>query len=92
MANCKMAFFSLLLLSFVVNSSFSARIVGFWTAGGSQYINMRQTLEELASRGHEVNNTVLTFFTAPSISFLIAVSPGSNKFNFFTLTFKRSVY
>lgn len=49
-----MALFSLLFLSVAVNSAFSARIAGFWTIGGSQYINMKQTLEELATRGHEV--------------------------------------
>ncbi|KAJ7389215.1 UDP-glucuronosyltransferase 1-1 [Desmophyllum pertusum] len=32
----------------------SARIAGFVAIGGSQYINTRNTLEELASRGHEV--------------------------------------
>ena len=50
----KMALFSLILLSLTVNSALSARIAGFWTAGGSQYINMRQIMEELASKGHEV--------------------------------------
>ena len=49
-----MALFSLLMLLLTVNSVLSARIAGFGAVGGSQYINMRQTLEELASRGHEV--------------------------------------
>ncbi|KAL9957662.1 hypothetical protein ACROYT_G034585 [Oculina patagonica] len=53
-----MALFTLLLLSLAVNSAFSARIAGFWTAGGSQYINMRHAMEELASRGHEVTLVV----------------------------------
>ncbi|KAL9957659.1 hypothetical protein ACROYT_G034582 [Oculina patagonica] len=53
-----MALFSLLLLSLAVNSALSARIAGFWTAGGSQYINIRHTMEELASRGHEVTLVV----------------------------------
>ena len=51
-----MALFSLLFLSLAVNSALSARIAGFWTIGGSQYNNMRQILEELVSRGHEVGN------------------------------------
>ena len=49
-----MAFLSLLLLLPAVNSGLSARIAGFHAVGGSQYINTRLTLEELASRGHEV--------------------------------------
>ena len=49
-----MALFSLLLLSVAVCSASSARIAGFMTFGGSQYINMRHVLEELVSRGHEV--------------------------------------
>ncbi|KAL9957653.1 hypothetical protein ACROYT_G034576 [Oculina patagonica] len=43
--------FTLLLAS---NTALSARIAGFCAMGGSQYINTRHTLEELASRGHEV--------------------------------------
>lgn len=43
---------SLLLL--VANSALSARIAGFHMAGGSQYLNTKLVLEELASRGHEV--------------------------------------
>ena len=49
-----MALFSLLLLLLAVRSGSSARIFGFMTLGGSQYINIRHTMEELASRGHEV--------------------------------------
>ncbi|KAL9957656.1 hypothetical protein ACROYT_G034579 [Oculina patagonica] len=45
------SFFTLLL---AVNTALSARIAGFCAIGGSQYINMKHTLEELASRGHEV--------------------------------------
>ncbi|KAL9957658.1 hypothetical protein ACROYT_G034581 [Oculina patagonica] len=44
-------FFTLLL---AINSALSARIAGFCAIGGSHYINTRNTLEELASRGHEV--------------------------------------
>jgi len=44
----------LFLLLQAVNSALSARIVGFHVAGGSRYINLRHTMEELASRGHEV--------------------------------------
>lgn len=50
----EMAFLSLLTLLLVVSSALSARIAGFLTIGGSQYMNMRHTMEELASRGHEV--------------------------------------
>lgn len=50
----EMALFSLLTLLLVVNSALSARIAGFLTIGGSQYMNMRRTMEELAFRGHEV--------------------------------------
>ena len=49
-----MAFLSLLTLLLVVNSTLSTRIAGFLTIGGSQYMNMRHTMGELASRGHEV--------------------------------------
>ncbi|KAL9975928.1 hypothetical protein ACROYT_G013148 [Oculina patagonica] len=41
-------------LLLAVNTTLSARIAAFYTMGGSQYINTRHTLEELASRGHEV--------------------------------------
>lgn len=50
----EMALLSLLTLLLAVNSGLSARIAGFHTIGGSQYMNMRHTMEELASRGHEV--------------------------------------
>ena len=48
------AFLALLALTLEINSAFSARIAGFHTTGGSQYINTRNILEELATRGHEV--------------------------------------
>ena len=50
----EMALLSLLTFLLAVNSALSARIAGFCAIGGSQYINMRHTMEELASRGHEV--------------------------------------
>lgn len=50
----EMALFSLLLILLALNSALSARIAGVCTLGGSQYINMRHALEELACRGHEV--------------------------------------
>lgn len=50
----KMAPFSLLLLLMAANPVLSARIAGFVAIGGSGYINMKHTLEELVSRGHEV--------------------------------------
>lgn len=52
-----------LLLAFLfLNSAFSARIAGFHAIGGSQYINTRNVLEELASRGHEVVLVVASSF------------------------------
>ena len=47
----------LLMLLLAVSSALSARIAGFCAFGGSQYINTRHTLEELANRGHEVHNS-----------------------------------
>ena len=56
--NIKMALMSMLLmLLLAVSSALSARIAGFCAFGGSQYINTRHTLEELANRGHEVHNS-----------------------------------
>ena len=53
-----MALLSLfLMLLLAVSSALSARIAGFCAIGGSQYINTRHTLEELANRGHEVDNS-----------------------------------
>ncbi len=46
--------FTLLL---AINTALSARIAGFCEIGGSAYINTRNTLEELASRGHEVETS-----------------------------------
>jgi len=45
----------LILLALVVSSVSSARIAGFMALGGSQYINMKHIMEELASRGHQVD-------------------------------------
>ena len=47
-----------LLLLLCISSSLSARIAGFHAVGGSQYINIRNTLEELVSRGHEVKKYI----------------------------------
>ena len=47
----------LILLALVVSSVSSARIAGFMALGGSQYINMKHIMEELASRGHQVHNS-----------------------------------
>lgn len=44
----------LFLLMLAASSVSSARIAGFHMIGGSQYINTKLVLEELASRGHEV--------------------------------------
>lgn len=59
----KMALLALSLLSLTVSSVLSARIVGFMALGGSQYINMKHIMEELASRGHQVDkeSVVLIF-------------------------------
>ena len=51
----KMVMLSLLLLLLAINSASSAKIAGFAAVGGSGYINMRNIMEELASRGHEVH-------------------------------------
>jgi len=53
-----MALFSLLSLLVAANHVQSARIAGFVAIGGSGYINMKHTLEELVSRGHEVSMVV----------------------------------
>ena len=47
----------LILLALVVSSVSSARIAAFMALGGSQYINMKNIMEELASRGHQVDNS-----------------------------------
>lgn len=59
----KMALLALSLLSLTVSSVLSARIVGFMALGGSQYINMKHIMEELAFRGHQVDkeSVVLIF-------------------------------
>lgn len=44
----------LYILTLFVSPVLTARIAGFHVVGGSQYMNMRQMLEELYSRGHEV--------------------------------------
>ena len=51
-----MAFMLMLLymLTLFVSPVLTARIAGFHVVGGSQYMNMRQILEELYSRDHEV--------------------------------------
>ena len=47
----------LILLALVASSVSSACIAGFMALGGSQYINMKNIMEELASRGHQVDNS-----------------------------------
>ena len=42
------------LMLLAANSALAARIAGFHMIGGSQYLNTKRVLEELASRGHEV--------------------------------------
>ena len=52
----KMVVLSLLfLLLSAVNTASLAKIAGFAAVGGSGYINLRNIMEELASRGHEVH-------------------------------------
>ena len=64
----KMALLSLLLFSLAVTAVSSARIAGFWLIGGSQYITMRNIMEELASKGHEV----LLYASSVILSILLA--------------------
>ena len=45
---------ALILFSVTVSSALSARIAGYCSIGGSEYLNTREILEELAARGHEV--------------------------------------
>ncbi|XP_022798827.1 LOW QUALITY PROTEIN: UDP-glucuronosyltransferase 2C1-like [Stylophora pistillata] len=56
------SFLLLLVFTLAINSVFSARIAGFHTTGGSQYINTRNILAELATRGHEVMMVVPSSF------------------------------
>ena len=58
-----MALLALILLSISISSVSSARIAGFIAFGGSHYISMTNILEELASRGHQVEQTILFFRT-----------------------------
>ena len=53
-----MALGALIVLSLIVSSVSSARIAGFIAFGGSHYITMKNVLEELASRGHPVNQSL----------------------------------
>ena len=59
----KMALLVLILLSLPVSSVSPARIAGFIAIGGSHYISMKNIFEELASRGHQVEQTILFFST-----------------------------
>ena len=49
----------LFLLALVVSAVSSACIAGFMALGGSQYINMKHIMEELASRGHQVDKQLM---------------------------------
>lgn len=53
----------LILLTLVVSSVSSARIAGFMAIGGSQYINMKHIMEELAARGHQVDKQSIHFMS-----------------------------
>lgn len=64
MASFSLFFISLTLLS--VNSALASRIAGFITVGGSGYMNIRYILEELVSRGHEVQNIRLIIYACTS--------------------------
>lgn len=57
---CIMASLCIILVCFtLVNSALSAKIAGFsFVSSGSHYFVIRNTLEELASRGHEVKTSV----------------------------------
>ena len=50
-----MVMLSSLLLLLAVKTASLSKIAGFAAVGGSGYINMRNIMEELASRGHEVH-------------------------------------
>ena len=43
-----------LMLLLKAESSHSAKIVGFSAIGGSHYMMIRNVMEEMAARGHEV--------------------------------------
>ena len=52
---------SCLLLLFTVKSGFSAKIAGFAAvSSGSHYFVIRNAMQELASRGHEVKSVVIS--------------------------------
>ena len=53
-----MALGALIVLSLIVSFVSSARIAGFIAFGGSHYITMKNVLEELASRGHQVKQSL----------------------------------
>ena len=55
----------LYMLTLFVSPVLTARIAGFHVVGGSQYMNMRQMLEELSSRGHEVEIKIIRFLLEP---------------------------
>ena len=84
------ALFLLLFLS-LAEPVLSARIAGFWTAGGSQYINMRQIMEELASRQHEVRNGNDVYFVHSDHGHA-RIGSGFIEFIFFALCFKQSLF
>ena len=50
----KMLSLSSILLLFLAESSSSAKILGGSAVGGSHYMVIRNVMEELAARGHEV--------------------------------------
>ena len=56
-----MVLLTLLFLLLSMDSASSARIAGFHAYGGSQYLNIRKIMEELASLGHEVQNSFVSF-------------------------------
>ena len=49
-----MLWLSWILLLFLAESSSSAKILGGSAVGGSHYMVIRNVMEELAARGHEV--------------------------------------
>ena len=51
-----MFWLSWLTLVLLADNSFSAKILGGSAVGGSHYIMIRNVMEEVASRGHEVSH------------------------------------
>ena len=83
----KIVVLSLLLLLLAVNTASLAKIAGFAAVGGSGYINMRNIMEELASRGHEVHlYRIYTLW----FKFILGLNFIFHCFNYHTLPFPKT--